>query len=66
MGEIKKRGGFREGAGRKKIRGKYFSFASSIEAEAVLNDLTSYGKSKTDFINEAIIFYSSHLQSSGR
>lgn len=63
MEEIKKRGGFREGAGRKKTRGKYYSFASSIEAESVLDDLSSYGRNKTDFINEAIVFYAAHLKS---
>ena len=48
-------GGKREGAGRrKKDHGKYYGFNSSHEADAILQSLQT---SKTDFINEAIIYY---------
>lgn len=51
----KKRGGKREGAGRKKTNhGKYYGFNSTPEVESILESLS---KSKTEFINNAIISF---------
>lgn len=51
--EKKARGGKREGAGRKKIRGCTVGFRTTLETEAILKTI----ERKTDFINEAIVWY---------
>lgn len=51
-------GGKRENAGRKKkAHGKYYGFNSSPDVDIILQSLKS---SKTDFINDAILFYAKH------
>ena len=48
-------GGKRANAGRKrKEHGKYYGFISSIEVDAILQQLSG---SKTEFINDAILHY---------
>lgn len=47
-------GGVREGAGRKKTKARNTGFRCTQEASDVLDKLSM---SKTDFINEAIMFY---------
>lgn len=51
--EKKNRGGKREGAGRKKIRGCTVGFRTTLETEAILKTI----ERRTDFINEAIVWY---------
>lgn len=51
--EKKQRGGARQGAGRKKTRGGTLAIRTTIEAAEILSKV----ESKTDFVNEAIIFY---------
>lgn len=56
METTKKRGGAREGAGRKKTSVKNTGFRTNEESNAVLEKV----KNKSDFINAAIVFYGKH------
>jgi len=58
METAKQQGGAREGAGRKKTSVKNTGFRTSVEANAVLEQVSN----KTDFINAAIVFYGKHLK----
>ena len=53
--EKKQWGGKRENSGRKKkYLGKYYGFNTTAEVDAILQSLTG---SKTEFINEAILYF---------
>lgn len=56
METTKKRGGAREGAGRKKTTVRCTGFRVTADADAVLEKVDN----KTDFINAAIVFYGKH------
>lgn len=47
-------GGAREGSGRKKTKARNTGFRCTQEVADILDSLST---SKTDFINEAIVFY---------
>lgn len=48
------RGGARQGAGRKKTKGRNFNFRATPEVEEILDGVVG---SKTDYINAAVKFY---------
>ncbi|MCF0190176.1 MAG: hypothetical protein HUJ96_02820 [Marinilabiliaceae bacterium] len=54
--EKKQWGGKREGAGRKRVRGKSYAFRSVPETENILEQTDR----KTDYINAAILYYYEH------